>query len=135
MTLQVLNDKTRECSQLKGDVHKLMSVVSAEKSALSKLQHDNQQLRTQQQQQQQQVTSAPAAAATAGEDNAEDGADMQRQAVKKLSHIIRDKELEIESLNMKNETLLQVRTCHCVVENVTVRNGNDNSTNYGHILM
>ena len=116
-------------------MHKLMSVVSAEKSALSKLQHDNQQLRTQQQQQQQQVTSAPAAAATAGEDNAEDGADMQRQAVKKLSHIIRDKELEIESLNMKNETLLQVRTCHCVVENVTVRNGNDNSTNYGHILM
>ena len=91
--LQVLNDKTRECSQLKSEVHKLMSVVSAEKSALTKLQEDNAQLRTE---------STTTSAAPARND------DMQREALRNLSRIIRDKELEIESLNMKNGTLLQV---------------------------
>ena len=33
---------------------------------------------------------------------------MTRETVKNLSHIIRDKDLEIESLNLKNTTLLQV---------------------------
>ena len=90
--MQVLNDKTRECSQLKSEVHKLMSVVSAEKTALTKLQEDNAQLRTRNE-----------SAATQPRDD-----DMQREAVRNLSRMIRDKELEVESLQMKNSTLLQV---------------------------
>ena len=86
--LQVLNDKTRECSQLKGEVHKLMNVVSAEKAALSKLQQDNHHL-------QQHEEEKPAS-------------DMSKEAIKNLSRMIRDKDLEIESLSQKNETLLQV---------------------------
>lgn len=86
--MQVLNDKTRECSQLKGEVHKLMNVVSAEKAALSKLQQDNQQLKEQE-------TEKP-------------NQDMGKEAIKNLSRMIRDKDLEIESLNQKNTTLLQV---------------------------
>ena len=75
-----------------------MSVVSAEKSALSKLQQDNQQLRTQQEN---------GGGGNHG-NNEKKNEDMQKEAVRNLSRIIRDKELEIESLNMKNQTLLQV---------------------------
>ncbi len=95
--MNVLNEKSRECSSLKGEVHRLMNVVSQEKAALSKLQQDNQDLLT-----------------TKTSDNrvaqAEDGnREMTKEAVKRLSQIIRDKDLEIESLTQKNGTLLQVR--------------------------
>ncbi len=91
--MSVLNEKSRECSSLKSEVHRLMNVISAEKAALSKLTQENQDLMT--------------------KNNHEDKEDspnqeMTKEAVKKLSQIIRDKDLEIESLSQKNETLLQV---------------------------
>ena len=93
--MNVLNEKSRECSSLKGEVHRLMNVISQEKAALSKLQQDNHEL----------VKNKGDNRATAGE---EANKEMTKEAVKKLSQIIRDKDLEIESLTQKNQTLLQV---------------------------
>ena len=90
--MSVLNDKTRECSNLKSEVHKLMNVVSAEKTALSKLQKDNQELLK----------------AKDSPKKEDPNSDMTREAVKTLSMVIRDKDLEIESLTQKSQTLLQV---------------------------
>ena len=85
--MSVMTEKSRECSQLKSEVHRLMSVVSAEKAALYKLQQDNQEIKSN--------LSAP-------------HHDMKQEAIKKLSQLIHDKDLEIESLALKNQTLLQV---------------------------
>ena len=93
--MNVLNEKSRECSSLKGEVHRLMNVISAEKAALSKLQQDNNEL----------IKNKEENRSTEGE---EANKEMTKEAVKKLSQIIRDKDLEIESLTQKNETLLQV---------------------------
>ncbi|ELU10618.1 hypothetical protein CAPTEDRAFT_62711, partial [Capitella teleta] len=85
--MSILNEKTRECSSLKSEVRRLMNVVSQEKQAITKLQQDNQELRT--------PKEAP-------------NQDMSKEAIKRLSQIIKDKDLEIESLGQKNQTLLQV---------------------------
>lgn len=85
--MSVLNEKSRENSNLKSEVHKLMNVVSAEKNAISKLQKDNNELMRK---------------------KADPNSDMTKETVKRLSQLIRDKDLEIESLNMKTQTLLQV---------------------------
>lgn len=87
--MAVLNEKSRECSLLKTEVHRLMNVVSVEKNALQKLQLDNHQL-TQ----------------TKGGNDTHD--DMQKEALQNLSRMIRDKDLEIEALSQKNETLIAV---------------------------
>ena len=39
--VSVLSEKSREESNLKTEVHRLMGIISAEKSALAKLQQDN----------------------------------------------------------------------------------------------
>ena len=44
----VLSEKSRESSSLKSEVHKLMGFISAEKSAIAKLQQDNNMLMAQQ---------------------------------------------------------------------------------------
>ncbi|KAK2168355.1 hypothetical protein LSH36_17g00045 [Paralvinella palmiformis] len=89
--MSILNEKTRECSSLKSEVHRLMNVISAEKTALSKLQQDNQDL------------------IRSKDDPREDPwQEMKQEAIKKLSQIIRDKDMEIEALSQKNQTLLQV---------------------------
>ena len=85
--LAIVTEKSRECSQLKSEVHRLMNIVSAEKTALSKLQQDNSELRQKQE--------AP-------------NNDMTKEAVKKLSALVRDKDMEIEALTQKNTSLLQV---------------------------
>ncbi|XP_067680308.1 thyroid receptor-interacting protein 11-like isoform X2 [Haliotis asinina] len=84
--MAVMTEKSRESSSLKAEVHRLMSVVSAEKSALDKLQEDNNQLQNR--------------------ENPVD--DMQREALQNLSRLVRDRELEIEALKQKNDTLLAV---------------------------
>ncbi|KAL4238385.1 Golgi organization [Mactra antiquata] len=89
--MDVLNEKSRECSSLKAECQRLMNIVSAQKAALEKLQKDNQELMNKSQD--------------------GDGVhidDMQKETVKNLSRIIRDKDLEIESLTQKNQTLLSV---------------------------
>ncbi|XP_076441605.1 uncharacterized protein LOC143280803 isoform X2 [Babylonia areolata] len=89
--LAVMNEKSREASSLKAEVMRLMSVVSAEKSALDKLQKDNQELMSR---------STPPR-----DDSLED---MTREAMQNLSRLVRDREVEIEALKQKNETLMAV---------------------------
>ncbi|XP_074662734.1 uncharacterized protein LOC141915192 isoform X2 [Tubulanus polymorphus] len=84
--MSVMTEKSREASKLKGEVHRLMNVVSAEKVAIEKLQKDNNEIMN----------------------RSNPNEDMQKETVKKLAQIIRDKDLEIESLAQKNDTLLQV---------------------------
>ncbi|XP_023224958.1 thyroid receptor-interacting protein 11-like [Centruroides sculpturatus] len=85
--LAVLNEKSRECSNLKNEVHRLVNIVSAEKQAISKLQEDNQELIKQRDSPDQEMT---------------------KEAVQNLCRLVRDKDLEIEALNQKNGTLLAV---------------------------
>lgn len=82
--LCVLNEKTQECSSLKAEVHKLTNIVASEKQALYKLQQDNCLLK---------------------ESRENCDPELTKEAIQKLSGIIRDKDLEIESLKQKNVTL------------------------------
>lgn len=83
--LCVLNEKTQECSSLKAEVHRLTAIVASEKQALLKLQHDNHELKRLQQ----------------------DSLDpeLTKEALQNLSRIIRDKDIEIEALKQKNDSL------------------------------
>ncbi|KAK6181040.1 hypothetical protein SNE40_008983 [Patella caerulea] len=87
--LAIMNEKSRESSSLKAEVHRLMNIVSAEKTALNKLQKDNHEL-------------------TQRRDGPSQNDDMQKAALQQLSRLIRDKDVEIEALKQKNETLLAV---------------------------
>ncbi|XP_050406994.1 thyroid receptor-interacting protein 11 isoform X2 [Patella vulgata] len=87
--LAIMNEKSRESSSLKAEVHRLMNIVSAEKTALNKLQKDNHEL-------------------TQKRDGPSPNDDMQKAALQQLSRLIRDKDVEIEALKQKNETLLAV---------------------------
>ena len=89
--MDVMNEKTKEVSSLKAEVHRLMEIASAEKLAIEKLQKDSQEMSRN-------VT-------VAGENHTDD---MQKEAIQNLSRMIRDKDLEVESLKQKNETLLSV---------------------------
>ncbi|XP_013779038.1 thyroid receptor-interacting protein 11-like [Limulus polyphemus] len=83
--LTVINEKSRECSNYKSEVYRLVNIVSAEKQALNKLQKDNQDIVRQQEIPDKELT---------------------RETIQNLSRIICDKDLEIESLRQKSDTLL-----------------------------
>ncbi|XP_076979491.1 thyroid receptor-interacting protein 11 isoform X2 [Tamandua tetradactyla] len=85
--LAVLNEKTRENSHLKTEYHKIMDIVAAKEAALIKLQDENKKLSTR-------VEST--------------GQDMFRETVQNLSRIIREKDIEIDALSQKCQTLLTV---------------------------
>ncbi|XP_042294583.1 thyroid receptor-interacting protein 11 [Sceloporus undulatus] len=85
--LAVLSEKTRENSQLKTDYHKMMDIVAAKEAALKKLQEENQKL------------------ASEFESSSQD---MSRETIKNLSRIIREKDIEIDALSQKCQTLLTV---------------------------
>jgi len=87
--LAVLGEKTRESSALRAEAHRLTTVVAASQAALSKAQRDAQQVAAQSQH--------------------ETNQDMKNEAVKKLSQMIKDKDMEIDALQLKNATLVQVR--------------------------
>jgi len=86
--LTVLGEKTREASTLRAEVHRLTSVAAASQAALTKAQRDVQQIASQSQH--------------------ETNQDMKNEAVKKLSQIIKDRDMEIGALQLKNATLVQV---------------------------
>ncbi|XP_022332079.2 uncharacterized protein LOC111129874 isoform X5 [Crassostrea virginica] len=86
--LAVMNEKSRETSNLRSEVHRLTNVIAAEKVALNKLQKDNQDLT---QNKEKSVVE-----------------EMQKEALQNLSRIIRDKDMEIEALTSKNQTLIAV---------------------------
>jgi len=86
--LTVLGENTREAGALRAEVHRLTSVAAASQAALTKAQRDAQQMAVQSHQ--------------------ETNQDMKNEAVKKLSQIIKDKDVEIDALQLKNATLVQV---------------------------
>ncbi|XP_075700451.1 thyroid receptor-interacting protein 11 [Rhinoderma darwinii] len=85
--LSVLSEKTRENSQLRTEYHKMMDVVAAKESALLKLQEENQRLSRSQEGSTQ---------------------EMFRETIQNLSRIIREKDIEIDALSQKCQTLLTV---------------------------
>ncbi|EMP39874.1 Thyroid receptor-interacting protein 11 [Chelonia mydas] len=85
--LAVLSEKTRENSQLKTEYHKIMDMVATKEAALMKLQEENQKL------------------SNRFESSSQD---MFRETVQNLSRIIREKDIEIDALSQKCQTLLTV---------------------------
>ncbi|XP_018414024.1 PREDICTED: thyroid receptor-interacting protein 11 [Nanorana parkeri] len=85
--LAVLSEKTRENSQLRTDYHKMMDVIAAKESALLKLQDENKRLSQSQEGGNQ---------------------EMFRETIQNLSRIIRERDIEIDALSQKCQTLLTV---------------------------
>ncbi|XP_028744132.1 thyroid receptor-interacting protein 11 isoform X2 [Peromyscus leucopus] len=83
----VLNEKTRENSQLKTEYHKMIDIISAKEAALIKLQDENKKMSTRFE---------------------SSGQDMFKETIQNLSRIIREKDIEIDALSQKCQTLLTV---------------------------
>ncbi|XP_051942917.1 thyroid receptor-interacting protein 11 [Hippocampus zosterae] len=86
--LAVLNDKTRENSQLRSDYHRLMDIVASKEAALLKLQQENQRL--------------------SGSGDPSGSQEMFKETIQNLSRIIREKDIEIDALTQKCQTLVTV---------------------------
>lgn len=86
--LAVLNEKTRENSQLRSDYHRLMDIMAGKEAALSKLQQENQRLSN---------MSDPSGSQ-----------EMFKETIQNLSRIIREKDIEIDALTQKCQTLVTV---------------------------
>ncbi|NXJ47472.1 TRIPB protein, partial [Spizaetus tyrannus] len=85
--LAVLSEKTRENSQLKTEYRNIMDMVAAKEAALVRLQEENQKL------------------CNRCENSSQD---MSRETIQNLSRIIREKDIEIDALSQKCQTLLTV---------------------------
>ncbi|XP_024130642.1 thyroid receptor-interacting protein 11 [Oryzias melastigma] len=86
--LAVLNEKTRENSQLRSDSHRLMDIMAGKEAALVKLQQENQRL---------------------SQMNDPTGShEMFKETIQNLSRIIREKDIEIDALTQKCQTLVTV---------------------------
>ncbi|NXG26283.1 TRIPB protein, partial [Grallaria varia] len=85
--LAVLSEKTRENSQLKTEYRNIMDVVAAKEAALVRLQEENLKL------------------SNRSENSSQD---MSRETIQNLSRIIREKDIEIDALSQKCQTLLTV---------------------------
>ncbi|KAF1526375.1 Thyroid receptor-interacting protein 11, partial [Eudyptes sclateri] len=85
--LAVLSEKTRENSQLKTEYRNIMDMVAAKEAALVRLQEENQKL------------------SNRSENSSQD---MSRETIQNLSRIIREKDIEIDALSQKCQTLLTV---------------------------
>ncbi|RLW10228.1 hypothetical protein DV515_00002025 [Chloebia gouldiae] len=85
--LAVLSEKTRENSQLKTEYHNIMDMVAAKEAALVRLQEENRRL------------------SNRSENSSQD---MSRETIQNLSRIIREKDIEIDALSQKCQTLLTV---------------------------
>uniref|UniRef100_A0A3B4X974 Thyroid hormone receptor interactor 11 n=1 Tax=Seriola lalandi dorsalis TaxID=1841481 RepID=A0A3B4X974_SERLL len=86
--LAVLNEKTRENSQLRSDYHRLMDIMAGKEAALLKLQQENQRLSN---------MSDPSGSH-----------EMFKETIQNLSRIIREKDIEIDALTQKCQTLVTV---------------------------
>ncbi|NWT07758.1 TRIPB protein, partial [Vireo altiloquus] len=85
--LAVLSEKTRENSQLKTEYRNIMDIVAAKEAALVRLQEENRKL------------------SNRSENSSQD---MSRETIQNLSRIIREKDIEIDALSQKCQTLLTV---------------------------
>ncbi|XP_071222976.1 thyroid receptor-interacting protein 11-like isoform X3 [Salvelinus alpinus] len=86
--LAVLNEKTRENSQLRGDYQHIMDIVAGKEAVLLKVQQENTRLST---------MSDPSGSR-----------EMFRETIQNLSRIIREKDIEIDALTQKCQTLVSV---------------------------
>ncbi|KAF7658650.1 hypothetical protein LDENG_00009820 [Lucifuga dentata] len=86
--LSVLNEKTRENSQLRSDYHRIMDIMAGKEAALLKLQQENQRLSN---------MSDPSG-----------NQEMFKETIQNLSRIIREKDIEIDALTQKCQTLVTV---------------------------
>lgn len=86
--LAVLNEKTRENSQLRSDHHRLMDMMAAKEAALLKLQQENQRL--------------------SNMTDPSGSQEMFKETIQNLSRIIREKDIEIDALTQKCQTLVTV---------------------------
>ncbi|XP_058470581.1 thyroid receptor-interacting protein 11 [Solea solea] len=86
--LAVLNEKTRENSQLRSDYHRLMDIMAGKEAALLKLQQENQRL--------------------ANMSDPSGSQEMFKETIQNLSRIIREKDIEIDALTQKCQTLVTV---------------------------
>ncbi|KAK1893842.1 Thyroid receptor-interacting protein 11 [Dissostichus eleginoides] len=86
--IAVLNEKARENSQLRSDYHRLMDIIQGKEAALLKLQQENQRLST---------MSDPSGSQ-----------EMFKETIQNLSRIIREKDIEIDALTQKCQTLVTV---------------------------
>ncbi|KAJ8289661.1 hypothetical protein GJAV_G00003870 [Gymnothorax javanicus] len=86
--LAVLNEKTRENSQLRSDYHRIMDIVADKESTILKLQQENQRL------------------SLMGDPSGSH--EMSRETIQNLSRIIREKDIEIDALTQKCQTLVTV---------------------------
>lgn len=86
--LAVLNEKTRENSQLRSDHHRLMDMMAGKEAALLKLQQENQRL--------------------SNMTDPSGSQEMFKETIQNLSRIIREKDIEIDALTQKCQTLVTV---------------------------
>ncbi|KAF7470283.1 Hypothetical predicted protein [Marmota monax] len=85
--LAVLNEKTKENTQLQAEHQKMKDILAAREAALIQLQEENKKLSTK-------------------FENSDQ--DMFRETLENLSHIIREKDIEIDALSQKSQTFLEV---------------------------
>lgn len=86
--IAVLNEKIRENSQLRSDYHRIMDIMAGKEAALLKLQQENQHLSN---------MSDPVG-----------NQEMFKETIQNLSRIIREKDIEIDALTQKCQTLVTV---------------------------
>uniref|UniRef100_A0A672P5E9 Thyroid receptor-interacting protein 11-like n=1 Tax=Sinocyclocheilus grahami TaxID=75366 RepID=A0A672P5E9_SINGR len=112
--LAVLNEKTRENSQLRSDYHRIMDIVAAKEAALLKLQQENQRLST---------MSDPSGSQ-----------EMFRETIQNLSRIIREKDIEIDALTQKCQTLVYVLQTSGAGDSVSGGSGGISSNQFEELL-
>ncbi|TRY86805.1 hypothetical protein DNTS_020526 [Danionella cerebrum] len=112
--LAVLNEKTRENSQLRSDYHRIMDIIAAKEAALLKLQQENQRLST---------MSDPSGSQ-----------EMFRETIQNLSRIIREKDIEIDALTQKCQTLVSVLQTSGAGDSVNGGSGGVSSNQFQELL-
>ncbi|KAK2896885.1 hypothetical protein Q8A67_011373 [Cirrhinus molitorella] len=112
--LAVLNEKTRENSQLRSDYHRIMDIVAAKEAALLKLQQEIQRLST---------MSDPSGSQ-----------EMFRETIQNLSRIIREKDIEIDALTQKCQTLVSVLQASGGGDSVSGGSGGVSSNQFEELL-
>ncbi|XP_045848902.1 thyroid receptor-interacting protein 11-like [Meles meles] len=85
--LAVLKEKTREKSDLKRDYQEMAHRLAAKEAELQRMQEENQELSTR-------VESS--------------GQEVFRETIRNLSHVIREKDLEVDALSQKCQTLVTI---------------------------
>ncbi|XP_067277240.1 thyroid receptor-interacting protein 11 [Pseudorasbora parva] len=112
--LAVLNEKTRENSQLRSDYHRIMDIVAAKEAALLKLQQENQRIST---------MSDPSGSQ-----------EMFRETIQNLSRIIREKDIEIDALTQKCQTLVSVLQASGASDSMSGGSGGVSSNQFEELL-